>query len=358
MSESEAEADTEPVVGLADRRPSSVLWTGVGSWPGTDLGDAVKIAFAECPDLPYLPELPARGPAAQLVGRGAALLSGLAVDLQPAGWRLADAPNRDARQARSLLRQDLDVLEEVAQGYVGPVKVSVAGPWTLAAALERPRGDRVVADHGARRDVGQSLTDGIGALVEELRRRLPDVSLVVQLDEPLLPAVLTGSLSTASGFSRHRSVDRPEVAEAYSALVAHLAATGPAGAPATPVVVHCCAAGAPVALLREVGVVGVALDLGQMGTTTWDEVGEGLAEGFWFGAGALPTNVAGPLARPEAVATRMLSRLDDLGLDGEAGLRTVLTPACGLSGFDRDGALAALRVLRSAADIVTDRLLG
>jgi methionine synthase II (cobalamin-independent) len=342
------------VPGLAERRPSSMLWTGIGSWPGTDAADATKIAFAECPDLPYLPELPARGPAAQLVGRGAVLLSGLAVDLQPAGWRLADAPNRDARLARSLFRQDLDVLEEVAQGYAGPVKVSVAGPWTLAAALERPRGDRVVADHGARRDVVQSLTDGIGALVVELRRRLPEVDLVVQLDEPLLPAVLTGSLSTASGFSRHRSVDRPEVTEAYSELVAHLARS----TPAPPVVVHCCAAGAPVALLREAGLAGSALDLGQMGTGTWDEVGEGLAEGFWFGAGALPTDGPAALARPEAVATRVLARLDDLGLDAETGLRTVLTPACGLAGFDPAGALAALRVLRSAADIVTDRLLG
>ena len=357
---SEADGSVNPAVdpGLADRRPSSLLWTGIGSWPGTDMGRAVRTAFAECPELPYLPELPARGPGAQLVGRGAALMSGLAVDLQPAGWRLADAPNRDARQARSLFRQDLDDLEEVAQGYAGPVKVSVAGPWTLAAALERPRGDRVVADHGARRDVVQSLTEGIGALVDELRRRLPDVELVVQLDEPLLPAVLTGSLSTASGFSRHRSVDRPEVAEAYSELVAHLAATGPTGAGAVPVVVHCCAAGAPVSLLREVGVVGVALDLGRMGTGTWDEVGEGLGEGLWFGAGALPTDVAGPLAKPDAVATRVLARLDDLGLDAEAGLRTVLTPACGLAGLEPAGALAALRVLRSAADIVTDRLLG
>ena len=139
---SEAETAVDP--GLADRRPSSLLWTGIGSWPGTDMGGAVRTAFAECPELPYLPELPARGPGAQLVGRGAALMSGLAVDLQPAGWRLADAPNRDARQARSLFRQDLDDLEEVAQGYAGPAKVSVAGPWTLAAALERPRGDRVV----------------------------------------------------------------------------------------------------------------------------------------------------------------------------------------------------------------------
>jgi len=339
--------------------PASVLWTGIGSWPGTDAPDAVKIAFAECPELPYLPELPARGPTGQLVGRGTALLSGLAVDLQPAGWRLADAPGRDARLARSVFRSDLDVLEEVAQGYEGPVKVSVAGPWTLAAALERPRGDRVVADHGARRDVAQSLADGVGELVGELARRLPDVRLVVQLDEPLLPAVLTGSLSTASGFSRHRSVDRPEVAGAYTDLVARLAATVGTGRTAPPVVVHCCAPDAPVALLRQAGVAGVALDLAQMATSAWDAVGEGLGEGFWFGAGVLPTDEP-RAARPraEAVAARLLGRLDELGLDAEAGLRTVLTPACGLAGLDRDGAVAALRTLRDAAEIVTERLLG
>ena len=111
-------------------------------------------------------------------------------------------------------------------------------------------------------------------------------------------------------------------------------------------VVHCCAAGAPVALLREVGVAGVALDLGQMGTATWDEVGEGLAEGLWFGAGALPTDGPAPRVRPEAVATRVLSRLDDLGLDADAGLRTVLTPACGLAGFDRGGGARGAAVLR------------
>ena len=155
--------------------------TGIGSWPGTDMADAIKIAFAECPDLPYLPELPARGPYAQLIGRSTAFLAGLAVDLQPAGWRLTDASSRDHRLAISTLRSDLDVLEELAQGYEGTIKLSVAGPWTLAAMMERPRGDRVLADSGARRDLSQSLAEGIAQLVAELDRRLPDI-------DPLDPA--------------------------------------------------------------------------------------------------------------------------------------------------------------------------
>ena len=143
--------------------------TGIGSWPGSDMADAIKIAFAECPDLPYLPELPARGPYAELIGRSTAFLAGLAVDLQPAGWRLTDASSREHRLAISTLRADLDLLEEHAQDYAGAVKLSVGGPWTLAAMMERPRGDRVIADSGARRDLSQSLAEGITQLIGELR---------------------------------------------------------------------------------------------------------------------------------------------------------------------------------------------
>jgi methionine synthase II (cobalamin-independent) len=320
--------------------------TGIGSWPGTDMADAVKIAFAECPDLPYLPELPARGAYAQLIGRSTAFLAGLAVDLQPAGWRLTDASSRDHRLAISTLRADLDMLEEHAQGYEGTVKLSVAGPWTLAAMMERPRGDRVLADPGARRDVSQSLAEGIAQLVAELVRRLPDVDPFIQLDEPMLPAVLAGSLPNASGLLRHRAIEPSEVSGAVSHAVHRLAPT--------PVVVHCCAAGPPIDLLRTAGVSGMLLDIEQLTGAEWDVVGASLEAGVWIGMGALPTDRA---LGTDQVARRVLKLLRDLNLEPTLlAERAVITPACGLASATRDGALRALRTLRSAAQIVTEQL--
>ncbi|MEB0161031.1 hypothetical protein QN405_25765, partial [Pseudomonas sp. AH2 (2023)] len=86
----------------------------------------------------------------------------LTVDLQPAGWRLVGdgAPGVDHRRTRSLLAQDLDAVKEQAQEWEGPFKTQVAGPWTLAATVEKPRGDRVLSDHGARRDLAESLAEG------------------------------------------------------------------------------------------------------------------------------------------------------------------------------------------------------
>jgi methionine synthase II (cobalamin-independent) len=319
--------------------------TGIGSWPDTDTADAIKIAFAECPDLPYLPELPARGAYAQLIGRSTAFLAGLAVDLQPAGWRLTDASSRDHRLAISTLRSDLDLLEEHAQGYQGTVKLSVAGPWTLAAMMERPRGDRVLADSGARRDLSQSLAEGTAQLVAELVRRLPDIEPLIQFDEPMLPAVLAGTISNASGLSRHRAIEPSEISGAIIHTRERLAPT--------PVVMHCCAAEPPIELLRLAGVSGVLVDIDQLSGADWDAVAATLEAGAWIGIGALPTDLT---LSADQVARRVLGPVRDLGLEPPVAARIVITPACGLASATRDGAVRALRTLRSAAQIVTEQL--
>ena len=323
--------------------------TGIGSWPGTDMAEAIKIAFAECPDLPYLPELPARGAYAAMIGRSTALLSGLAVDLQPAGWRLTDGSGRDHRLAIATLRSDLDLVEEHAQGYAGPLKYSVAGPWTLAATMERPRGDRMLADHGARRDLAQSLAEGVAEWMLEMRRRLPEATPLVQLDEPLLHAVLAGSVPTASGFSRHRSVEVPEVSTALSQLVERLRTSAD-----TDVLVHCCAADPPLDLLRTAGTRGALLDLDQLGPAEWDAIGPALEAGWEVGLGTLPTNRLSLTA--DQLARRVLPALRDLGVDAERSDQLLLTPACGVAASTVQEATGALRALRGAADIVTEQL--
>lgn len=326
-----------------------VVSTGVGSWPGTDLTDALKITFAECPDLPYLPELPARGPHAGLIGRGTAVLTGLGIDLQPAGWRLTDVSSRDHRRAVATLRSDLDQLEEIAQAYEGPLKIAVAGPWTLAAGLEHPRGDRVLPDTGARREVVQSLEQGIVELVAELTRRLPATSVILQLDEPSLPSVLGGDIATASGLGRHRAVDIPEVSTVYTRLIERLGEV--------PVVVHCCAPGAPIELLTTAGVSGLALDLGLLGTPDWDALGTALEQGHWLFAGALATSDPSTTpATPDQVASAVLAPIRRLELPPEISTHTVVTPACGLAGFSRPAAIAVLRTIRTAAGVVGEGL--
>jgi methionine synthase II (cobalamin-independent) len=211
--------------------------------------------------------------------------------------------------------------------------------------MERPRGDRVVADSGARRDLSQSLTEGVAQLVAELVRRLPQVEPLVQLDEPMLPAVLSGAVANASGFSRHRAIESNEVSGAIVHTRERLAPT--------PVVVHCCAANPPIELLRSAGVSGVLVDIDQLSSTDWDVVGETLEAGPWIGMGALPTDRT---LGPDQVARRVLEPLRALGLEPPVAARIVITPACGLASATRDGAVRALRTVRTAAQIVSEQL--
>ena len=58
--------------------------TGIGSMPGTNPAEAMRVIAGELPDFPHLPELPDRGPGADLTGRTAALLVDIAGRGHPA----------------------------------------------------------------------------------------------------------------------------------------------------------------------------------------------------------------------------------------------------------------------------------
>jgi methionine synthase II (cobalamin-independent) len=311
--------------------------TGIGSLPGDQYAEAVKTVLGTLPDLAFVPELPARGVTAQMVGRSLAVLDGLGADLQPAGWRLLDASGVDHRRARSLLAQDLDVVEELAEDREGAVKQQVAGPWTLAATVELQRGEKVLSDHGARRDLAHALASGVADHVASLRRRFPSSPIVLQVDEPALPAVLAAQVPTSSGFGRYRTIDAPEADALLRVVVDAVRDAG--GTP----VVHCCAPDVPVALLAGAGFDTVALDLSLVPPT--DPWAEAFESGTDLWLGGLPSTDAA--LDPAQVRRRVESWMDRLGF-GEAAWhdRVVVTPACGLAGATP---AFARRVLAEAA---------
>ncbi len=330
--------------------------TGVGSMPGDDQRDfdeALRLVLGELPDLAHLPEVPGRGAPAGMTGRALAVMADLGADLQPAGWRLTDAPGIDHRRARSLLAQDLDSLEERAQGYAGTFKVQVAGPWTLAATVEKPRGDKVLSDSGARRELAQALAEGLRDHVRDVRRRLPAVErLVVQVDEPLLAAVLNARVPTASGFGLHRTVHPPEASEHLEWVLGAIADEG-----AEPWV-HSCAAETPWQLLRGAGARGLSVDLDLMTARDHDVLAEALDAGETVALGVVPSLDPEP-TRTETptesrVTERVLRWLDLVGLDPATnGGSLVLSATCGLAGASPSWAAESLRLLSASARHLT-----
>ena len=197
----------------------TVRFAAPGVLPGTDYRRAAELLEAEvpAPHFSTVAELPARGHHASLLGRAAAQLSELYSELTSYGWRLVQRPGADHTRAANLLNADVDTVADVRgeraetlSGGTGPVSLEMLGPVSLAAQLHLPGGEKVLIDHGARRDVAQSLAEGLGDHLAHVRRATGAEALQVVVLEPDYTRVRSGHVPTASGYHTIRSLPRDE----------------------------------------------------------------------------------------------------------------------------------------------------
>jgi hypothetical protein len=337
--------------------------------PGTDPLEAARIVAGELPDFPHLPELPGRGPGADITGRAAALLVDIPAEVTPRGWRIAERPGRDLRRAKSMLSSDLDTMEEVLDGYEGLLKVQVCGPWTLAATLEQPRSlNAALADPGLVADLAASLAEGAAAHVAEVAKRVPRATLAVQFDEPALPAVAAGAVPTPSGLSRVRAVEEEVLLDRLREVLRAVSPGDdprnprPGGsappAPPTNTIVHCCSRDVPFGIIMGAGADAVSFDLSLLRRDDFDqlaavaEAGAGLLAGamsfdYPERRGVTPADTARTVA--EAWRKTALPAAD-------CARQVVVTPACGLAAASPAQAREALRWCREAARILPEMM--
>lgn len=324
--------------------------TGIGSWPGTSPRQAAEIVVGELHNLPHLVELPARGVGADTIGRAAALLVDIGIDTVPRGYRIASGRSSVVRRAVSLLNEDLDALEEAwedagLRGGGRPVKVQSPGPITLAAQLELSGGHRAITDAGAVRDLAASLGEGLARHRAEVARRL-DTSVVVQLDEPLLPAALEGRLTGVTSLTPVHPVDEPVAIGLIDDCIATTDAE---------VVLHSCAADLPWNMLQRSSIHAVSVDVSTLTAADLDGIGEIVESGRTVLLGVVPATA--PAARPssEEVAKAAVAVTDRLGFPRSVLRERIgVTPACGLAGATPEWARTAIELAQKAADVFVE----
>jgi len=320
--------------------------TGVGSWPGITARQAAEIVVGELHTLSHLVELPARGIGADLIGRAGALLVDIGIDTVPRGYRIAPGRSTALRRAVSLLGEDLDALEEAwekagLRGSGRPVKLQAPGPVTLAAHLELPGGHRAITDPGALRDLGASLAEGVAAHRAEVARRL-ETTVVVQFDEPSLPAALQGRLSGVTSLTPVHPVDEPLAMSLLDACVAQAD---------TEVAVHSCAADLPWKALLRSDIHAISVDVSTLTAADLDGVGEFVDAGRTVLLGVVPTTAPDRRPAVEEIAKSVVAVTDRLGFAREVLRERIgVTPACGLAGATPEWARTAIELAQKAAD--------
>ncbi len=318
--------------------------------PGGDPMEAARVIAGELPDLPHLAELPGRGPGADITGRAAALLVDIPAEVTPRGWRIAERPGRDLRRARSMLSSDLDAMEETLDGYQGLLKVQLAGPWTLAATLEQPRSlNPALADPGLVADLASSLAEGIAAHVAEVGKRIQGATLMVQLDEPALPAVARGSVPTASGLSRVRLVEEEILRERLHEVLA---------AANRYTAVHCCSRNLPFGIITGAGADAVSFDISLLRHADYDELAAVAEAGTGLLAGAMRFDYAERRGVTPADTARAVAEVwRKMSLPpARCAEQVVITPACGLAAASPAQARGALSWVREAGRILPEMM--
>jgi methionine synthase II (cobalamin-independent) len=296
--------------------------------------------------LAHIVELPARGVGADLLGRAGALLIDVAIDTVPRGYRITARPGAVTRRAVSILDEDMDALEESwetagLRGGGRVVKVQAPGPVTLAAGLELANGHRAITDSGAVRDLAASLAEGVAAHRAALTRRL-DTPVVVQFDEPSLPAALGGLLSGVTALSPVAALDE---AVAGALLDTCVATAG------SDVLLHSCAPGLPWDLLGRSTIGAVSVDTSTLTAADLDGIAAFVESGRAVMLGVVAASA--PQRRPsvEEVAAAVVAVTDRLGF-GRSALRDRIgvTPACGLAAATPQWARTAIQLAHRAAD--------
>ena len=294
----------------------------------------------------HLVELPARGVGADIIGRAGALLIDIAIDTVPRGYRLVARPGAVTRRSASLLGEDIDALEEAwelagLRGSGRPVKVQAPGPITLAAELELPNGHRAITDLGAFNDIATSLAEGVAAHRASVSRRL-DTPVVVQFDEPSLPAAVAGRLAGVTSLS---SVAAIEETLATTMLDICAAAAG------AEVSVHSCGSSIPWKVMQDSAISAVAVDVATLQAADLDAVGEFVESGRVVMLGVVASRAPARPPAMEEVATSAAAITDRLGF-GRSVLRDRIgiTPACGLAAATPDWARTAIGLVRRVAE--------
>jgi methionine synthase II (cobalamin-independent) len=321
--------------------------TGVGSWPGTEARPSAEVVVGElAAALAHLVELPARGVGADLLGRAGALLIDVSIDTVPRGYRIAARPGAVTRRAVSLLDEDMDALEEAwetagLRGGGRVVKVQAPGPITLAAGLELSNGHRAITDPGAVRDLTASLAEGVAAHRATLSRRL-DTPVVVQFDEPSLPAALGGQLSGVTALSPVAALDESVAQGLLDSCAQTVGAE---------VVLHSCAAGLPWDLLWRSAINAISIDVSTLKAADLDGIAAFVESGRAVLLGVVAATAPDKKPAVEEVAAAVVAVTDRLGF-GRSALRERIgvTPACGLATATPRWARTAIELARRAAE--------
>jgi methionine synthase II (cobalamin-independent) len=176
-------------------------------------------------------------------------------------------------------------------------------------------------------------------------RRL-DTPVVVQFDEPSLPAAVAGRLTGVTALSPVAPID-----ETLATTMLDICAAA-AGAEVS---VHCCGTTLPWKALQRSNIGAVSVDVGTLEAADLDAIAEFVESGRAIVLGVVSSSTPPRLPAVEEVAAAVVAVSDRLGFTRSALRdRIGITPTCGLAAATPQWARTAIGLARRAAEAFAD----
>ena len=333
--------------------------TGIGSLPATDVGEAVASVFADCPDLPYWPQLPNVSVAEGMNEQASAGLPGLVKEekrlriVQDEGFylgveRLLAACDTGDASAAALAPEAAAAFEpfirQVTSRATPEAKGQIAGPVTVGMAILGEDGNPILYDDVLREVLVKFLHLRVRWQAERIAAA--GARPVVFVDEPSLASFGTPFFGWG----------KEQVQETLGAVASGAETVGS----------HCCSnTDWPILLgCREVSIVSFdAFGFADNFLIYRDDIAAFLGRGGTIAWGIAPTDPeAAAAATVESLRERLLrevEKVEALGFARDQILRqSLITPACGLGTRDADTARRAFAMVHDLAASLRAEYLG
>lgn len=177
--------------------------TGIGSFPFSDVGEALDIIFEQCPEIPFWPQLPKRAPYENMY---IPFLEGVpcVVVNEDEGTAFMNTENAEGieefyENVGSNNLEAFRISEKVAPGFsrflerlkersgeVKFIKTQITGPFSMGLGLKDENGKPVIYNYGYFDIIKKAIHMKAQWMVATIKAQFPDKGVLIFFDEPYM----------------------------------------------------------------------------------------------------------------------------------------------------------------------------
>jgi len=322
--------------------------TGIGSFPFTDINEAVDVIFSSCREIPFWPQLPRRAPTENMYIAFLESVPSVVMD-EESGSAFVDTTKTEGIEQfyENYSGKALDafaISSKMAPGFyrflerlqdirkdVKFIKCQLTGPFSMGLGLKDEQEKPIIYNHGFFDIILKALHMKAQWMIKTIKASYPEKDIIIFFDEPYM----------VSFGSAYVSIPKENVIAIFNEVASGLDAKRG---------VHCCG-NTDWSVLLNADLDIINYDAYNYLDTIFyykDDLARFLAKGGWISPGLVPSSkevLAASAKDIEALKTKFFDAMAGIG----AAIKDrdiLVTPSCGLGSLTAEEARRAMELLR------------